>query len=219
MAPPRSWRGWALTGKSKASARGRGYGEPARDEDAKGQWRHTRVILAPMWFPSGRTGSACGRVNAKLKRERTWTCDTCGTRHDRNLNAAINLRNLIMSSGRRWNGRGQHAVAQQTPWDSWHSEPGVGKEVPPHRECGRGTDAGTEVEGSARGSRNNRSLNAAINPSNSVMPSGRRRDGRVQDEAVPQGPLASRQGHPGSVPQRKDRPHLRGHGREHGPST
>ena len=56
------------------------------------QWRHTRVILAPMWFPSGREGrapvvsqwpgvghptcSACGRVNAKLKRERTWNCPT-----------------------------------------------------------------------------------------------------------------------------------------------
>ena len=69
---------------------------PARDEDAKGQWRHTQVILAPMWFPSSKTCSACGTVNAKLKRERRWTCPNCGTRHDRNLNAAINLRNLIM---------------------------------------------------------------------------------------------------------------------------
>ena len=65
----------------------RGCGEPARDEDAKGQWRHTRVILAPMWFPRGRTCSACGTVNPKLKRERTWTCPNCGTTHDRNLNA------------------------------------------------------------------------------------------------------------------------------------
>ena len=79
-----------------------------------------------------------------------------------------------------------------------------------------GTDAGTEAEGPARGSRNNRSLNAAINPSNSVMPSGRRRDGRVQEEVVPQGPLASRQGHPGSVPKRKHRTHLRGRQREPG---
>ena len=44
----------------------------------KGQWRHTRVILAPMWFPSSKTCSACGTVNAKLKRERTWTCPNCG---------------------------------------------------------------------------------------------------------------------------------------------
>ena len=39
------------------------------------QWRHTQVTR-PMWFPSSRTCSACGRVNAKLKRERTWTCPT-----------------------------------------------------------------------------------------------------------------------------------------------
>ena len=49
-----------------------------------------------MWFPSSKTCSACGTVNAKLKRERMWTCPSCGVRHDRNLNAAINLRNLIM---------------------------------------------------------------------------------------------------------------------------
>ena len=35
----------------------------------KGQWRHTEVILAPMWFPSSKTCSACGTVNRKLKRE------------------------------------------------------------------------------------------------------------------------------------------------------
>ena len=42
----------------------------------KGLWRHTRVILASMWFPSSKTCSACGTVNPKLKRGRTWTCPT-----------------------------------------------------------------------------------------------------------------------------------------------
>ena len=84
----------------------------ARDEDAKGQWRHTQVTR-PIWFPSGRTCSACGTVNPKLKRERTWTCPNCGTRHDRNLNAAINLRNLIMPEGRGRDGPGQEAMGQQ----------------------------------------------------------------------------------------------------------
>ena len=73
----------------------------------KGRWRHTEVILAPMWFPSSKTCSACGTMNRNLKRERRWTCPNCGTRHDRNLNAAINLRNLIMPVGRSRNGRGQ----------------------------------------------------------------------------------------------------------------
>ena len=66
-----------------------------------------------MWFPSSRTCSACGTVNPKLKRERTWNCPNCGTTHDRNLNAAINLRNLIMPAGRSRDGPGQEAMGQQ----------------------------------------------------------------------------------------------------------
>ena len=90
-----------------------GMGDIKRQLIYKGQWRHTRVILASVWFPSSKTCSACGTVNAKLKRERMWTCPSCGTRHDRNLNAAINLRNLIMPAGRSRNGPGQEAMGQQ----------------------------------------------------------------------------------------------------------
>ena len=102
-----------------------------------------------MWFPSGRTCSACGTVNPILKREPTWTCPSCATRHDRNLNAAINLRNLIMPVGRSRNGQGQEdeEVPEQGPSASCQGGPGIVKDVPPLRECGRGTDAGTEVEG------------------------------------------------------------------------
>ena len=66
-------------GRSRGNPRlapGGADGEPARDEDAKGQWRHTRVILAPMWFPRGRTSSACGRVNPKLKGNARGTART-----------------------------------------------------------------------------------------------------------------------------------------------
>ena len=66
-----------------------------------------------MWFPSSKTCSACGNINRNLKRESMWTCPSCGTRHDRNLNAAINLRNLIMAPNRRRNGQGQEAVVLQ----------------------------------------------------------------------------------------------------------
>ena len=37
----------------------------------------------------------------------------CGTTHDRNLNAAINLRNLIMPAGRSRDGPGQEVVVLQ----------------------------------------------------------------------------------------------------------
>ena len=90
-----------------------GMGDIKRQLIHKGQWRYTTVTLASVWFPSSKTCNACGTVNAKLKRERMWTCPNCGTRHDRNLNAAINLRNLIMPEGRGRSGRGQEAMGQQ----------------------------------------------------------------------------------------------------------
>ena len=44
------------------------------------------------------------------------------------------------------------------------------KDVLPLRECGRGTDGGTVVEGPARGSWEHRNLTAAINLGNLVIP-------------------------------------------------
>ncbi|MGW2509626.1 RNA-guided endonuclease InsQ/TnpB family protein [Streptomyces scopuliridis] len=50
----------------------------------------TRVGRA---FPSSQICSACGHLDGpKPLHIRTWTCDRCGTWHDRDHNAAINLR-------------------------------------------------------------------------------------------------------------------------------
>ena len=103
-----------------------GMGDIKRQLIYKGQWRHTRVILAPMWFPSSKTCSVCGTVNANLKRERMWTCPSCGTQHDRNLNAAINLRNLIMPVDRRRNGGGRERVELQEDAASPQGQPDSG---------------------------------------------------------------------------------------------
>ena len=47
----------------------------------------------------------------------------CGTTHDRNLNAAINLRNLlrnlIMPAGRSRDGPGQEVVSTEVPASRW----------------------------------------------------------------------------------------------------
>ena len=102
-----------MRGRTPRAQADAGMGELKRQLIYKGEWRHTRVTLASVWFPSSKTCSACGAVNGNLKREPRWTCPECGTTHERNLNAAINLRNLIVPSGRRRNGRGQEVVVLQ----------------------------------------------------------------------------------------------------------
>ncbi len=50
-----------------------------------------RVIVIDRWFPSSKMCSACGYVLAELPDVRTWLCPSCGTRHDRDVNAAKNI--------------------------------------------------------------------------------------------------------------------------------
>jgi putative transposase len=46
------------------------------------------------FFASSKTCSCCMHAQAKMPLDiRMWTCDQCGTRHDRDINAAINIRN------------------------------------------------------------------------------------------------------------------------------
>jgi putative transposase len=51
-----------------------------------------RVIVINRWFPSSKMCSACGYVLAELGlKVWTWQCPACGTRHDRDVNAAKNI--------------------------------------------------------------------------------------------------------------------------------
>ena len=54
------------------------------------------VVVANRWFPSSKLCSSCGAKRDKLGLgTRSWTCD-CGATHDRDVNAAINLRNVTL---------------------------------------------------------------------------------------------------------------------------
>ncbi|GLX07511.1 zinc ribbon domain-containing protein [Microbispora sp. NBRC 16548] len=56
-----------------------------------------RLVVIDRWFPSSKTCSACGHLLAALSLStRHWTCPDCGTRHDRDVNAAKN----ILAAGR-----------------------------------------------------------------------------------------------------------------------
>ncbi len=71
-----------------------GFGELRRQIEYKSEWRGVEVVIANRWFPSSKTCNACGLVNQELQlKDREWKCE-CGERHDRDLNAAYNLRDL-----------------------------------------------------------------------------------------------------------------------------
>lgn len=61
----------------------------------KSDWHGRELVVVDRIFPSTRLCSApgCGHVRARLPLNvRTWTCERCGTTHDRDVNAAINLK-------------------------------------------------------------------------------------------------------------------------------
>ncbi|RKU39272.1 hypothetical protein C6496_02275 [Candidatus Poribacteria bacterium] len=51
-----------------------------------------KITFIDKWYPSSKTCSICGGVNEALNlRDRDWQCNDCGTVHDRDRNAAINI--------------------------------------------------------------------------------------------------------------------------------
>jgi putative transposase len=76
-----------------------GMAEVRRQLAYKTQWYGSRLVVADRWFPSSKTCSGCGWRNPSLKlSDRTFTCAECGLVLDRDLNAAVNLRNLVAAS-------------------------------------------------------------------------------------------------------------------------
>ncbi|MER5228337.1 RNA-guided endonuclease InsQ/TnpB family protein, partial [Streptomyces flaveus] len=58
----------------------------------KAGWYGREVVAVDRFFPSSRLCSACGSLaEAMPLGVRTWTCGSCGTAHDRDVNAANNL--------------------------------------------------------------------------------------------------------------------------------
>lgn len=55
----------------------------------------TRLVIADRWYPSSRLCSVCDWKNEALTlKDRQWTCPHCGSQHDRDHNAALNLQRL-----------------------------------------------------------------------------------------------------------------------------
>lgn len=71
-----------------------GWGELRRQLAYKGAWYGTQVVVIDRFYPSSRTCSICSQVLPELPLAiRVWDCPHCGAHHDRDVNAAINLKN------------------------------------------------------------------------------------------------------------------------------
>jgi putative transposase len=68
------------------------FGQFRAQLEYKAAWYGTKVVVAGRWFPSSKTCSGCGAVNANLTlSDRVYDCSNCGLVIDRDVNAAVNL--------------------------------------------------------------------------------------------------------------------------------
>ena len=69
------------------------WSEFRRMLEYKADWHGRTIIAVDRFYPSSKTCSACGHLAVKMPLNvREWTCPSCGTRHDRDVNAAINVK-------------------------------------------------------------------------------------------------------------------------------
>lgn len=60
----------------------------------KSSWYEKQVSKISRWYPSSQICSDCGFSSGKKPLSvREWTCTNCGSRHDRDINASINILN------------------------------------------------------------------------------------------------------------------------------
>jgi putative transposase len=71
------------------------WGEFVRQLEYKCGWYGKTLIKIPTFFASSQTCNKCGFQNVAVKdlSVRTWICPNCGTEHDRDINAAVNILN------------------------------------------------------------------------------------------------------------------------------
>ena len=72
-----------------------GWSEFMRQIKYKADWAGKTVVQIGRWEPSSKTCHSCGYKLDELTLDvREWTCPRCGTAHDRDINAAINIKAL-----------------------------------------------------------------------------------------------------------------------------
>ena len=66
--------------------------ELTRQLEYKGDWDDTYIHKIFRFYPSSKTCNKCGYIKQDLTlSDREWVCPSCNTRHDRDINASINI--------------------------------------------------------------------------------------------------------------------------------
>ncbi len=91
-------RGMSKNHKLASAILDGGFSEFRRQLEYKSKWYGSTLTIVDRFYPSSKTCSGCGNVKKELKlSEREYVCENCGLVIDRDLNAAINLRNKSVS--------------------------------------------------------------------------------------------------------------------------
>ena len=70
------------------------WAEFVRMLEYKANWYEKKVSKISRWYPSSQICSDCGFSSGKKPLSvREWTCTNCGSHHDRDINASINILN------------------------------------------------------------------------------------------------------------------------------
>jgi putative transposase len=79
------------------------WGELTRQLEYKAAWYGRTVVKISQWFPSTKRCSDCRHIMKSLKLSvRNWRCPECGVEHDRDINAARNIKaegHSVLASG------------------------------------------------------------------------------------------------------------------------
>src|SRR6266571_159475 len=87
------------------------FGEIRRQLEYKSRLYQTHLVVIDRFYPSSKTCSGCGYIKPELSLgERTYVCEDCGLVLDRDLNAAVNLRTVAMSSIDTQNAYGERST-------------------------------------------------------------------------------------------------------------
>lgn len=70
-----------------------GWGGLVNKLSYKAEWHGRTLVQVDRFYPSSKLCHDCGYKYKELQlSEREWTCEQCGTTHDRDVNAALNIR-------------------------------------------------------------------------------------------------------------------------------